>query len=73
MNFVGSTRGLGDVQRDYIVPPGARTPSLSCSIFNAAGKVEWDDVSVKLLKFRPVIEDATLPEGVKADWSYGSA
>lgn len=73
LNYTGSTDGWQTDTRDYIVPVGAKWLSLSCSLFSTTGKVEWDDVSVKLLKTRPVVEDATLPEGVQAAWDVASA
>ena len=73
LNFTGSTEGWQEQQRDYLVPAGAKWLSLSCSLFATTGKVEWDDVSVKLLKLRPVLEDATLPAGVQAAWDTASA
>lgn len=71
--FVGTSTGWETASRDYIVPPGARKLSLSCSLFSTTGKMEWDDVSVKLIAFDPVVEDARLPEGVRACWDLESA
>jgi len=73
LHFTGSTDGWEAQQRDYLIPDGARKLSLSCSLFSTTGKVEWDDVSVKLLRFDPVPEDAALPEGVAARWDLPSA
>ena len=73
LNWTGSTAGWQNVSRDYIVPPGARQLDLSCSLFSTTGKVEYDDVSVRLLKLDPVLEDATLPEGVRAAWEARDA
>ena len=73
LHFTGSTEGWITDQRDYLVPAGAKWLNLSCSLFSTTGKVEWDDVSVKLLKLRPVVEDATLPAGVQVAWDTASA
>ncbi len=73
LHFTGTMKDWETHSRDYIVPPGAAYLNLSCSLFSTTGKVEWDDVSVKLLKFRPVPEDAKLPEGVVARWDLASA
>jgi beta-galactosidase len=73
LHFTGTTKGWENQERDYLVPPGARKLAISCSLFSTTGKVEWDDVSFKLLKFDPVPEDATLPPGVTARWDYENA
>ncbi|MGQ9731414.1 MAG: glycoside hydrolase family 2 TIM barrel-domain containing protein [Candidatus Zipacnadales bacterium] len=73
LHFTGTMTDWEEHQRDYIIPEGARQLSLSCSLFTTTGKVEWDDVSVMLLKLDPVPEDATLPEGVVARWDLESA
>jgi beta-galactosidase len=73
LHFTGTMDDWEEHQHDYIVPPGATYLALSCSLFSTTGKVEWDDVSVTLLKLDPVPEDATLPEGVVASWDPASA
>jgi len=73
LHFVGTMADWETHERDYLVPPGARELRMSCSVFSATGKAEWDDVSVKLLKFDPVPEDAKLPPGVTARWDLANA
>ena len=71
--FTGSTDGWEHHERDFIVPQGAAWLELGCSLLAATGKVEWDDLSLKLLKFTPQVEDATLPSGVEARWDLAGA
>lgn len=73
LRFTGSTAGWERHERDFIVPPGAARLSLSCSLFSTTGRVEWDDVSVKLFKFDPVPEDAEVPESVVVRWDLDNA
>lgn len=73
LHFTGSTASWERHERDFIVPQGAAYLELSCSLLAATGQVEWDDVSLKLLKFTPQVEDATLPAGVEARWDLASA
>lgn len=73
LHFTGSTDGWERHERDFIVPQGAAYLELSCALLAATGKVEWDDVSLKLLKFTPKVEDAALPAGVEARWDLASA
>ncbi|MBM4048565.1 MAG: hypothetical protein FJ279_25975, partial [Planctomycetes bacterium] len=73
LHFTGSMADWEKHEREFVVPPGATHLSLSCSLFSTTGKVEWDDVSVKLLKLDPVPEDAKLPAGVVARWDLESA
>jgi beta-galactosidase len=73
LHFTGSTDGWERHERDFIVPQGAAYLELSCSLLAATGKVEWGDLSLKLLKFTPQVEDATLPAGVEARWDLAGA
>ena len=71
--FTGATDGWEHHEHDFIVPQGAAWLNLSCSLLAATGKVEWGDLSLKLLKFTPQVEDATLPPGVEARWDLATA
>lgn len=73
LNFTGTMADWERHERDFVVPEGAASLEMSCSLFSTTGKVEWDDVSLKLLKFKPVLEDAALPPKVEARWELGNA
>lgn len=73
LHFDGTMESWERHERDFIVPAGSAYLELSCSLFSTTGKVEWDDVSLKLLKSKPVLEDAALPEGIQARWDLGNA
>lgn len=57
----------------FFIPRGAKRLYLSCSIFNTRGRVEFDDLSVKLVAMWPPVEDAQLPPGVVARWDAARA
>lgn len=73
LHFTGTMKDWERHERYYVVPEGAAYLDLSCSMFSATGKVEWDEVSLRLLKYKPVVEDVSLPSGVEARWDLGSA
>ena len=73
LHFTGTMADWESHERDFVVPEGAAYLELNCSLLSTTGRVEWENLSLRLLKHRPAIADAVLPSGVEARWDLASA
>lgn len=71
--WTGTSQAWVAATRDYIIPDGAVELRFSCSLFTTTGQMDYDDVSFTVLSRRPKPEDATLPDGVTAEWRLAKA